>query len=71
MIVLSIDYISSTRLLHGVRSGIMASYQIPAIEVFDFNTPTEWPNWICRFERFRNASGIAIKSQEGQIDTLI
>ena len=49
----------------------MASYQIPAIEAFDFSTPTEWPNWIRRFERFRNASGIADKSQESQIDTLI
>ena len=49
----------------------MASYQIPAIEAFDFSTPTEWPNWIRHFERFRNASGIADKSQQSQIDTLI
>ena len=49
----------------------MASYQIPAIEAFDFSTPTEWPNWIRRFERFRNASGIVDKSQQSQIDTLI
>ena len=49
----------------------MASYQIPAIEAFDFSTPTEWPHWIRRFERFRNASGIAEKSEESQIDTLI
>ena len=49
----------------------MASYQIPAIEAFDFSTPTEWANWIRRFERFRNASGIADKSQESQIYTLI
>ena len=49
----------------------MASYQIPAIEAFDFSTPTEWPNWIRCFERFRNASGIAEKSEESQIDTLI
>ena len=49
----------------------MASYQIPAIEAFDFSTPTEWPNWIRCFERFRNASGIAEKSKESQKDTLI
>ena len=49
----------------------MASYQIPAIEAFDFSTSTEWPNWIRRFERFRKASGIAEKSEESQIDTLI
>ena len=71
MIVISIDYISSTKLLHGVRSGIIASYQIPAIEAFDFSTPTEWPKWIRCFERFRNASGIADNPQESQIDILI
>ena len=49
----------------------MASYQIPAIEAFDFSTPTEWPNWIRRFKGFRNVSGIAEKSEESQIDTLI
>ena len=49
----------------------MASYQISTIEVFDFSTPTEWPNWIYHFEWFRNASGIAEKSEESQIDTLI
>lgn len=49
----------------------MASYQIPAIEAFDFNTPTEWSNWIHHFERFRNASGIVENSEESQIDTLI
>ena len=45
----------------------MASYQISAIEAFDFSTPTEWPNWICCFEQFRNTSGIADKSEESQI----
>ena len=49
----------------------MASYQITVIEAFDFSTSTEWPNWICCFEQFRNASGIAEKSKESQIDTLI
>ena len=49
----------------------MVSYQIPAIEAFDFSTPTERPNWIHRFEQCRNASGIAEKSEESQIDTLI
>ena len=49
----------------------MASYQIPAIEAFDFSTPTEWPNWIHHFQRFRNASEIADKFQGSQIDTLI
>ena len=49
----------------------MASYQIPAIEAFDFSTFTEWTNWTCHFEWFRNASGIAEKSEESQIHTLI
>ena len=49
----------------------MASYQILAIKAFDFSTPTEWPNWIRHFEQFRNASGIAEKSEESRIDTLI
>ena len=49
----------------------MTSYLIPAIEAFDCSTPTEYPNWIHHFERFRNASGIAEKSEESQIDTVI
>ena len=40
---------------------IMASYQIPAIKAFDFNTPTEKVQ----------GSGITEKSEESQIDTLI
>jgi len=50
---------------------VMASYQIPAIETFDFITPSEWPNWIRRFERFRHASGVSGKSEESQVNTLI
>ena len=49
----------------------MAPYLIPAIEAFDCSTPTERPNWIHHFERFRNASGIAEKSEESQVDILI
>ena len=49
----------------------MASYQIPTIETFDFTIPSEWPNWIRRFERFRHASGLAGKSEESQVNTLI
>lgn len=49
----------------------MASYQIPPPERFDFGHPEEWPKWIRRFERFRQASGLAEKSEESQINTLI
>ena len=46
----------------------MASYRIPAIENFTF---AKWPRWIRRFERFRQASDLASKSQEVQISTLV
>ena len=59
-------------MVYGVRSeSVMASYQIPAIETFDFNTPSEWPSWIRRFKRFRQASGLSAKSEESQVNTLI
>ena len=49
----------------------MASYRIPAIENFTFAKPEEWPQWIRRFERFRQASDLTSKSQEVQISTLV
>ena len=49
----------------------MASYQIPALERFDFIRPEEWPRWIRRFERFRQASDLTAKLQESQVSTLI
>jgi ElaB/YqjD/DUF883 family membrane-anchored ribosome-binding protein len=49
----------------------MASYRIPAVENFDFAKPEEWPRWIRHFERFRQASGLATKTQEVQVSTLI
>ena len=48
-----------------------ASYQIPAVENFDFSQPERWPSWIRRFERFRHASGIVGQSEESQVNTLI
>lgn len=45
-----------------------ASYRIPAVEKFDFAKPEEWPRWIRRFERFRQASST---SEEAQISTLV
>lgn len=48
----------------------MASYRIQAIENFDFAKPEEWPRWIRRFERFRQASDLVSKSEEVQISTL-
>ncbi len=49
----------------------MASYQIPAVEKFDFGQPENWPKWIRRFERFRQASGIASKTEESQVNALV
>ena len=49
----------------------MASYQIPALEQFDFSKPEDWPRWIRRFERFRMASDLASKSEENQVNTLV
>ena len=50
----------------------MATYQVSAPEPFGFSRPEEWEKWIRRFERFRIASGIAIKqSEEAQVNTLI
>ena len=52
-------------IVYGVRSeSVMVSYQIPAIDTFNFNKPSEWPSWIRRFEHFRQASGLSAKSEE-------
>ena len=49
----------------------MASYQIAPPERFNFSQPEEWPKWIRRFERFRQASGLNTKGQESQVNTLV
>ena len=58
----------------GLRSGIMAtpatpSYQIAPPSPMDFLKPEEWHKWIRRFERFRQASGLSIKSEADQVNT--
>ena len=50
---------------------VVAAYQIAPPERFNFSRPEEWPRWIQRFERFRQASGLCEKSQEIQVNTLI
>ena len=50
---------------------VAAAYQIASPERFNFSRPEEWPRWIRRFERFRQASGLSDKSQESQVNTLI
>ena len=49
----------------------MATYQITPPESLSFNRPEEWPKWIRRFERFRQASGLDTKGEESQINALI
>ena len=49
----------------------MASYRILAIEKFDFAKPEEWPGWSKRFERFRQESDLASKTEEVQMSTLV
>ena len=48
-----------------------ATYQVSQPEPFDFSNPEEWPRWLRRFERFRQASGLTEKSEEAQVNTLI
>lgn len=50
---------------------VKPSYQIAPPEPFDFRAPKEWPKWIRRFERFRQASQLAKADQESQVSTLI
>eukprot|EP00731_Ephydatia_muelleri_P000002 Em0001g2a len=49
----------------------MATYQLPAVECFDFGKPGDWPSWVRRFERFREASSLKEKEEEAQVSALI
>ena len=48
-----------------------AIYQVAQPATFDFGNLEEWPKWLRRFERFRQASGLTEKSEEAQVNTLI
>ena len=49
----------------------MATYQISPPQSFNFARPDEWPRWIRRFERFREASGLKSKESANQVNTLM
>jgi len=49
----------------------MATFQVASPSSFNFARLEEWPKWLKRFERFKQASGLAAKSEESQINTLI
>jgi len=53
-----------------VTQNEMAVYQFPTLQNFTFKSE-EWENWLRRFERFRQATGLASKPDEMQINTLI
>ena len=40
-------------------------------EHFNFARPKEWPKWICKFERFRDAADLDEKSKQKQVSFLI
>ena len=49
----------------------MASYHLSSMEQFNFTKPEEWPQWIRRYEHFRQASGVSSKSEQSQVNILI
>ena len=49
----------------------MAAFQIAPHEQFNFNQPDEWPKWIPRFERFRDASRLSQKGEVHQVNALV
>jgi len=63
--------------LCGYLSGVfqitvtMASFQLESPSSFNFSRPEEWGRWVTRFERFRQASGLGTKPEEGQVNTLL
>ena len=49
----------------------MEQFQVTPPPKFDFTKPEEWPKWIRRFERYRIVSGLELKPNENQVNTLI
>ena len=48
----------------------MATFQVSTPTPFNFSKPEEWPKWLKRFKRFRQASKLCKKSGESQVNTL-
>lgn len=51
-------------------SSFGASAQVPPPAEFSFK-PEEWMDWICRFWRYRKATGLDLKPGEAQVNMLI
>jgi transposase InsO family protein len=53
------------------QAASVALFQVKNPEPFNFSSPSEWPKWRKRFERFRIASGLNTKGEEEQVNMLI
>ena len=49
----------------------MAQVLLKPPDPFNFQTPDDWPQWIARFNQFREAAGLAAESNEKQVNTLL
>ena len=49
----------------------MATFQVSIPTPLNFSKPEEWPKWLKRFKRFRQASELCKKSGESQVNTLL
>ncbi|UYV82471.1 hypothetical protein LAZ67_21002324 [Cordylochernes scorpioides] len=47
------------------------NYNCVAPEPFNFSNPGDWPKWIRRFERFRQASGLINNPENEQVNMLV
>ena len=64
------DFMCDLKLFSKIQSH-MVLYHISTMKQFNFSKPEEWPQWIKRFECFCQASGLAWKSEESQVNMLI
>ena len=49
----------------------MATYKISPNDIFGFTKTDEWPNWIRRFNKFRQPSGLLEKDKLSQDNTSV
>lgn len=70
-----LDLLHLSRMAEGeeVKATIVthATFNVVPPEAFNFKQPQEWMKWSRRFERFREASGLASKDQKQQVNTFI
>ncbi len=50
---------------------IATAFQFVPPAPFDFKNAEDWPKWIRRFERYREASGLDNEAEATQVTTLI